>query len=137
MRARKSSGRPPHPNHFRHPRHAGGKRSTVWTAVAAIAACLCAGPSGCATVGHEFPVAAVDEIVIGQTTQSDIQRMFGNPWRIGVEDGDTTWTYGHYRYKLFGRAKTRDLVLRFDARGVVSSYTFNTTEHEDRATGSP
>ena len=76
---------------------------------------------GCATVGAEFPVAPVDEIVIGQTTQSDIQRMFGNPWRIGVDDGDTTWTYGYYKYKLFGRAKTRDLVVRFDANGVVSA----------------
>ena len=89
---------------------------------------------GCATVGAKFPVEPVDQIVIGQTTRADVQRMFGNPWRIGVDDGDTTWTYGHYRYKLFGRAKTRDLVVRFDANGVVSSYTFNTTEHEDRAT---
>lgn len=89
--------------------------------------------SGCATVGAKFPVAPVDSIVIGQTTRTDIQRMFGNPWRIGVEDGKTTWTYGHYRYKLFGRAKTRDLVVRFDDGGVVNSYTFNTTEHEDRA----
>ena len=72
--------------------------------------------SGCATVGAKFPVAPVDSIAIGQTTRTDIQRMFGNPWRIGVEDGKTTWTYGHYRYKLFGRAKTRDLVVRFDER---------------------
>jgi len=93
------------------------------------------GALGCATVGSEFPVAPVDEIVIGQTTQADIQRMFGNPWRIGVDDGDTTWTYGHYKYKLFGRARTRDLVVRFDANGTVSSYSFNTTEHEDRAMG--
>ena len=93
-----------------------------------------AGMLGCATVGAKFPVAPVDDIVIGQTTRADIQRMFGNPWRIGVDDGDTTWTYGHYKYKLFGRARTRDLVLRFDSSGVVSSYSFNTTEHEDRPT---
>lgn len=88
--------------------------------------------TGCATMGHEFPVAPVDDIVIGRTTQTDVQRMFGNPWRVGVEDGDTTWTYGHYKYRLFGRSRTRDLVVRFDANGVVSSYSFNTTEHEDR-----
>ena len=86
----------------------------------------------CATVGWEFPVANVDAIVIGKTTRDDIQRMFGNPWRVGVEDGQETWTYGHYRYKLFGQAKSRDLLVRFDANHVVRSYTFNTTEKEDR-----
>ncbi len=49
--------------------------------------------------------------------------------RVGIEDGLRTWTYGRYRYRLFGRARTEDLVLRFDAQGVVASYTFNTTEH--------
>jgi hypothetical protein len=87
---------------------------------------------GCATIGQEFNVAAVDEIVIGQTTRADVERMFGPPWRVGVEDGNPTWTYGHYKYKLFGRAKTRDLVIRFDDRNVVRSFTFNTTEREDR-----
>ena len=45
-----------------------------------------------------------------------------------MDDGDQTWTYGHYRYSLFGEAKTEDLVIRFDKDGVVSSYTFNTTD---------
>ncbi len=95
----------------------------------ALTVALCA---GCATIGNEFPVAAVDQIVIGQTTRDDIQRLFGTPWRVGVEDGKPTWTYGHYRYKLFGRAKSRDLLVRFDARNVVASYTFSSTELEDR-----
>ena len=101
-----------------------------------IAACLAVAAaglsSGCATVGWEFPVASVDSIVIGKTTRDDIQRLFGNPWRVGVEDGNETWTYGHYRYKLFGQAKSRDLLVRFDANHVVRSYTFNTTEKDDR-----
>ena len=81
--------------------------------------------SGCATVGWEFPVANVDSIVIGKTTRDEVQRLFGNPWRVGVEDGNETWTYGHYKYKLFGTTETRDLVVRFDAKGNVVSYTFN------------
>lgn len=88
--------------------------------------------AGCATIGQEFNVAAVDQIVIGETTRTDIEQLFGPPWRVGVEDGHPTWTYGHYKYKLFGRAKTRDLVIRFDERNVVRSYTFNSTELEDR-----
>ncbi len=84
---------------------------------------------GCATVGHEFPVERVGEIRIGETSQDDLLAMFGSPWRIGLEDGLRTWTYGRYRYRLFGQASTEDLVIRFSDYGVVTSYTFNTTEH--------
>jgi outer membrane protein assembly factor BamE (lipoprotein component of BamABCDE complex) len=93
--------------------------------------------AGCATIGWEFPVANVDQIQIGKTTRDDVQRLFGTPWRVGVEDGHPTWTYGHYKYKLFGQAKSRDLLVRFDANNVVRSYTFNTTEKEDRSTADP
>lgn len=84
---------------------------------------------GCATVGREFPVERIGEIRIGETTQDEISAMFGSPWRIGLEDGQRTWTYGRYRYRLFGQASTEDLVIRFDDSGVVTSYSFNTTEH--------
>ena len=89
-------------------------------------------PTSCATVGQSFNVDAVPRVEIGKTTVDDIRRLFGNPWRTGVEDGYTTWTYGHYKYKLFGSANTQDLVVRFDKQNVVSSYTFNTTEHGEK-----
>lgn len=84
--------------------------------------------SACFTVGKSFPDYAVPDIKIGKTTESEILKLFGPPWRTGIDDGDGTWTYGHYRYLLFKSAKTKDLVLRFDKDGVVSSYTFNTTD---------
>ena len=84
--------------------------------------------AGCATVGNKFPVDAVSKIQIGETTKEDISRLFGSPWRTGIEDGIKTWTYGYYRYRLFGETSTTDLVVRFDAEGVVFSYSFNTTE---------
>jgi hypothetical protein len=87
---------------------------------------------GCATVGREFPAHSVDNITIGETDRSEIQRMFGNPWRTGIEDGKKTWTYAHYRYSLFGPEQTRDLLIRFDDEGKVASYSFNTTYEEDR-----
>ena len=95
-------------------------------------AALCLGLSlaGCATVGRNFPDEAVDEIRRGQTTQEDILRILGEPWRTGVEDGQRTWTYARYRYSLFGGAKTKDLVLRFDEKSVVVSYTYSTTDHD-------
>ncbi len=85
-------------------------------------------PAGCATVGRAFPVESVSRIRMNETTQDEVRALFGPPWRTGIEDGRVTWTYGRYRYRLFGEAETTDLVLRFDERGVVVSYTFNTTE---------
>lgn len=87
--------------------------------------------AGCATVGRDFPAERVSDIQMGQTTQSQIRQMFGPPWRVGIEDGQRTWTYGKYRYTPFGETKTRDLVIRFDERERVVSYTFNTTEHQE------
>lgn len=85
---------------------------------------------GCATIGREFSTHKVSLIRLGETTQVDIRRMFGDPWRVGLENGKTTWTYGHYRYSLFSPAKTTDLIVRFNQQGVVESYSYNTTELE-------
>ena len=85
--------------------------------------------AGCATVGRDFPVSQVPRIQIGTTTQDDIRTMFGPPWRMGIEDGKKTWTYGKYRYNLFVETSTQDLVVRFDDHGVVSSYTYNSTNN--------
>ncbi|MGR8940777.1 MAG: hypothetical protein ACU83P_04220, partial [Gammaproteobacteria bacterium] len=84
--------------------------------------------SGCASIGHEFPAGQVSAIRIGETTQNDIYTTFGTPWRTGIDNGMKTWTYGHYRYSLFSDGETEDLVIKFDSRGVVVSYVFNTTK---------
>ena len=84
----------------------------------------------CASVGRDFSSAKVPLITIGQTDKSDLVEMFGTPWRRGIEDGRETWTYGKYTYRLFGETSTKDLVIRFDKKGVVASYSFNTTERE-------
>ena len=89
--------------------------------------------SGCATVGHEFNVAQVPNIKMNKTTQNEILEMFGSPWRVGVDDGRQTWTYGKYHYSLVSEASTTDLVIRFDDHNVVVSYTYNTTELDNTA----
>jgi hypothetical protein len=96
-----------------------------------LTAILCAGMllgAGCATVGHDFPAHNVNQIQIDETTREDIRAMFGEPWRTGVEDGKSTWTYGKYRWSVFGDAETSDLVVRFNDDGKVSSFVYNTTE---------
>lgn len=87
--------------------------------------------SGCLSVGRQFPIQPVRDIRIGDTTKEDVRRTFGAPWRTGIDDGLRTWTYGHYRYSALGPSMTRDLVIRFDDRDVVVSYTFNSTYPED------
>lgn len=88
---------------------------------------LCTTLISCMTVGRPFPVEPVTKIIIDRTTQQDIQRMFGDPWRMGIENGMKTWTYGDYHYSAFGGTTTTDLVVRFNADKTVASYTFNTT----------
>jgi outer membrane protein assembly factor BamE (lipoprotein component of BamABCDE complex) len=83
--------------------------------------------TGCFTVGQEFAGSRVPEIKIGQTTKQEITDIFGRPWRTGMEDGRTTWTYGIYKYSVFGADDTQDLLIRFDPQGVVRSYTFSST----------
>ena len=87
--------------------------------------------TGCANVGRDFPTDRVSGIQVGKTTQNDIRSMFGPPWRIGAKDGQLTWTYGKYQYRLFEDASTQDLVIYFNGKNIVVSYTFNTTEHNE------
>lgn len=82
--------------------------------------------TACMTVGRDFPVEYVSQIQTGKTTQMDIQRMFGPPWRTGIENGKTTWTYGKYRYSVTAGTHTSDLVIRFDNNNIVEAWTYNT-----------
>ena len=106
------------------------RRRWVWAVVLGAWLIVPGGWSGCATIGRQFPVEMVPRLEIGKTTRTEVQQMFGTPWRTGLEDGKLTWTYGHYKYSMFGRARTRDLVVRFDSQNVVVSYTFNSTEND-------
>jgi outer membrane protein assembly factor BamE (lipoprotein component of BamABCDE complex) len=93
--------------------------------------------SGCASVGHEFPADKVSTIRIGETIQNDIYNSFGPPWRTGMENELTTWTYANYHYSLFSDGSTEDLVVRFDRNGVVASYVFNTTKRLNTSQTNP
>jgi hypothetical protein len=93
--------------------------ATVATAVAALTL-------SCATIGHRFPPENVARIKNGETTKAQLLGDFGLPYRRGIEDGDSTWTYVYYKVRLFGEnLRTRDLYLRFDSEGRVRSYTYN------------
>lgn len=108
-----------------------GARSGAFLRTLSAAVAAAALLTGCFTVGRDFPTRPVQRIEVGQTTHEDVAEWFGRPWRQGLENGQRTWTYGHYRYSVFGEAQTRDLVVSFDDQGVVTSYAFNSTHPED------
>ena len=87
--------------------------------------------AGCVSAGKDFNVRMVPQSQLHQTTRAQIEQMFGPPWRTGVEDGKQTWSYGSYKYGM-SDTLSRDLVVRFDGKGTVSSYTFNSNYPEDR-----
>ncbi|SFC21086.1 SmpA / OmlA family protein [Marinospirillum celere] len=97
--------------------------------------------TACASVGKPYAEHKVEDIQVGETTRAEIEEMFGAPWRTGLESGKTTWTYGHYRYRLFSDDQTSDLVVRFDENNRVESYTYNRTtadvEQKPRSSSGP
>ena len=84
--------------------------------------------AGCASIGRPFPTDKIKGIVLGKTTQSDIESSDGHPYRTGIEDGDVTWSYVDEHYAAFGEPRTTDLQVRFNADGTVKSYNFNTNQ---------
>ena len=87
--------------------------------------------SGCITLGKDFSEESVSSITIGVITKNEVRRLFGSPWLSGVQDGQPAWTYGSYDYSLFGERKAKDLVVKFDDKAQVSSFTFSTTDHDE------
>lgn len=92
----------------------------------AAALALALATAGCVTIGRQFPTDHIADIKIGKTTQTEISAAYGKPYRTGIEDGDTTWTYLRYHLTALGGETTDDLYIRFNADGSVKSYAFNT-----------
>jgi len=80
------------------------------------------------TVGREFPSPSADMIRIGQTSKADLLRVFGEPTEVGLDDGDQAWTWLHGQ---FSPERRKQLTVRFNDRGAVKSYTFNSNFPDD------
>ena len=94
---------------------------------------VCVGMSACVSLGRRFDVGAVKTIVVGKTTQSDVEKAFGAPFRTGVDSGDMTWTFVDYRFGAWGQQRATDLLVKFNADGTVKSYAFNTNQPDSAA----
>lgn len=100
---------------------------------AILAAGLALMTAGCATLGRNFDSGITARIQNGVTTQADLRSMLGAPDRVGVDDGDVTWTYLYSKVGIFRKnQEEKDLYLRFDASGKVKSFSFNSTFQEDK-----
>ncbi len=84
--------------------------------------------TSCATIGTDFNGKNVYKIEIGVTLKSDIKKILGDPWRVGIDNGNTAWTYGYYHFKIFKGLETKDLYIVFDSDGKVRSYTYNKSD---------
>jgi len=88
--------------------------------------------AGCATVGRDFDSTALGWMKAGETGKNELLEKLGQPFRVGVDSGDQTWTYGYYQYRLLGESNNKDLVIRFDAAGKAKSWTLNTTFRDEK-----
>ncbi len=106
--------------------HRFGRRTRAALLLVSTAASLTA----CITVGQPFPTQGVPSLGIGTSSQVDIQKTYGSPFRTGVDNGDVTWTYVHYKLRVFGGQCAQDLVIHFTTAGIVKSFTYNTSATE-------
>jgi outer membrane protein assembly factor BamE (lipoprotein component of BamABCDE complex) len=85
----------------------------------------------CATVevGQKFDTSAVDKIIVGKTTESEVLSLLGEPLKKTINaDGTKKFGYAHVESKARavpfaarGTVSGDKLVLTFDKNGVVAS----------------
>ena len=80
--------------------------------------------NGCGTVGKSFNTSKVESIINGITTQSDIKKMFGKPFKIGIQNGQPIWVYEDHHYSIIREETSKDLIIIFNEDGLVQSYQF-------------
>lgn len=90
--------------------------------------------AGCAllVVGSDFPSPAREMIQPGKTAKADLLRFFGEPYQVGIDSGDLTWSWFYGKKQSEGEL-SKELTVRFDAQGVVKSYSFRSNHPEDMA----
>jgi len=87
---------------------------------------------GALSVGREFPSPARDSIQKGTTGKADLERLFGKPAEVGIEDRDETWTWIYF--KKGNPDLSKNLKVRFAPDGKVASYSFSSNFPEDMKT---
>lgn len=84
--------------------------------------------TGCVTLGTQYSFSGPGAIVDGKTTKADLLSRFGQPFRVGFDNGNEKWAYSYYYYSLFGGNEIEDLEVTFSPDETVSSYTYETSD---------
>jgi hypothetical protein len=53
---------------------------------------------------------------VGKTNKSELQRLYGEPYQVGIDSGDPTWRW-FFGQRGWGAEETKDLSVRFNADG--------------------
>jgi outer membrane protein assembly factor BamE (lipoprotein component of BamABCDE complex) len=91
---------------------------------------LAAATTSCVTQGHNFE-SKVSWIKPGETRKQDVQLVLKKPYSVGSSSGMQTWTYGYYRYRLFGKSNTKELRFYWNSDQTVNRFSFNTSFPKD------
>ena len=107
--------------------------------------------TGCVTSGNvamkEQTQQSIDSAIQkGKTTKQEVIQKFGSADAVSFTDsGNEVWTYRHSKSKPMARnfipynffslgdnTKTKELVILFDTKGVVTNYTFRETANQSK-----
>ena len=83
---------------------------------------------GCGTVGKDFDTSKISKIANGTTTRAEIRKMFGEPFKMGTQNGLPVWIYEHNLYHSIKADKSKNLVVIFGSNGVVQSHQFMSSD---------
>jgi len=88
--------------------------------------------AGCVAIrfGRDFPSPEPRSITPGKTDRATLQRTLGEPYQVGLDNGDAVWRW-FYGQRDSGAEVSKDLIVRFNADGTVKSYTFTTNSPDD------
>jgi hypothetical protein len=87
---------------------------------------------GCAglPVGREFPSPEAAQIKADVTDKMRLLTLFGEPYQVGIDNGDQTWRW-FYARRSVSATISKDLSVRFNANGTVKSYSFTSNFPDD------
>ena len=85
---------------------------------------------GCGSIGKDFSSDKVQNIQNNVTTQSEILDWFGIPFKEGIENAHTMWTYQLDKWNAFADTQSKDLVILFDENNIVKAYRFTSSIDE-------
>ena len=83
---------------------------------------------GCGAAGKNLNASKIEDIANGITTQLEIKKMFGKPFKTGTQNGQPIWVYEHHRYNLINNDASKDLIIVFGPNGVVQSHQLMSSE---------